>query len=56
MSAATGTLLAAQIYTHIIGTRYAGTNSPLDVISEEPATYQLSDNNPHCTKEKRFTT
>jgi hypothetical protein len=41
-----------QIYTHIIGTRYAGTNSPLDLISEDAAASQLSDKNLNCTNEQ----
>ncbi|MFT5656381.1 MAG: hypothetical protein ACI9XU_002108, partial [Arenicella sp.] len=28
-----------QIYTHIVGQHYAGTNSPLDKIKEDTASY-----------------
>ena len=31
-----------QIYTHIIGTHYAGTNSPLDQVTEEVSVYSYS--------------
>jgi len=34
-----------QIYTHVIGQHYSGTNSPLDRISEQVAKYQVSPSN-----------